>query len=119
MRRVWRLCGVVWLLGIIVACCFACSGSQRPSSKSEFTGPPWFVDVTEESGLNFTHEVGSVPLERYFMPHLIGLGVALFDFDNDGRLDIYLVQNGGPNSTATNRLFRQGADGRFTDVSKG
>src|SRR5438128_6531744 len=49
----------------------------------------------------------------------IGSGAALFDFDNDGRLDIYLLQNGGPNSKSTNRLFRQGADGRFVDVSKG
>src|SRR5205807_2976909 len=41
------------------------------------------------------------------------------DFDNDGRLDLYLLQNSGPNSRATNRLFRQGPDGRFTDVSAG
>jgi hypothetical protein len=53
------------------------------------------------------------------MPQVIGSGGALFDFDNDGRLDIYLVQNGGPNSQAKNRLFRQGADGHFIDVSEG
>jgi hypothetical protein len=46
-------------------------------------------------------------------------GAALIDFDNDGRLDIYLLQNGGPKSGSRNRLFRQGADGRFTDVSAG
>ena len=78
---------------------------------------PWFVDVTEESGLDFTHDAG--PPGTYFMPQSVGSGVALFDFDNDGHLDIYLLQNGGPNSTSTNRLFRQGSDGRFTDVSKG
>jgi hypothetical protein len=77
------------------------------------------VDVTKESGLEFIHEVGTVPLNQYFMPHTVGSGVAIFDFDNDGRPDIYLIQNGGPGSEARNRLFRQGADGRFTDVSKG
>jgi hypothetical protein len=53
------------------------------------------------------------------MPQAIGSGAALFDFDNDGRLDIYLIQNGGPGSRSTNRLYRQEADGRFTDVSAG
>jgi hypothetical protein len=44
---------------------------------------------------------------------------ALFDYDNDGRLDLYLVQNGGPDSRSTNRLFHQEPDGRFTDVTAG
>ena len=55
----------------------------------------------------------------YFMPQIMGSGAALFDFDNDGRLDIYLLQNGGPNSRSTNRLYHQEADGRFKDVSAG
>ena len=53
------------------------------------------------------------------MPQLFGSGAALFDLDDDGRLDLYLLQNGGPDSGVVNRLFRQGADGRFIDVSKG
>ncbi len=53
------------------------------------------------------------------MPQIMGAGAALFDFDNDGRLDIYLLQSGGPDSPSRNRLFRQGPDGRFTDVSRG
>jgi enediyne biosynthesis protein E4 len=81
--------------------------------------PPWFVDVTEESGLNFVHEAGSRALESYFLPHLIGSGAALFDYDGDGKLDIYLIQNGGPDSKATNRLYHQEPDGRFKDVSAG
>jgi hypothetical protein len=76
----------------------------------------WFKDVTEESGLNFVHDAG--PVGSYFMPQIMGSGAAFLDFDNDGRLDIYLVQNGGPNSTSRNQLFRQGPDGRFTNVSE-
>lgn len=53
------------------------------------------------------------------MPDQVGSGVALFDFDNDGRLDIYLVQNGGTNSNARNQLFHQQPDGRFRNVSAG
>src|SRR5262245_9313952 len=83
----------------------------------EATEAPWFVDVTDKVGLSFTHDPG--PVGSYFFPQIMGSGAALFDFNNDGRLDIYLVQNGGPNSPSTNRLFRQEADGRFTDVTAG
>jgi hypothetical protein len=52
------------------------------------------------------------------MPQIMGSGAALFDFDNDGRLDLYLLQNGGPKG-ATNRLFRQKPDGTFQDATEG
>jgi hypothetical protein len=73
--------------------------------------------MTDEVGLHFVHDAG--PVGSYFFPQLMGSGAALFDFDNDGRLDIYLIQNGGPDSPSTNRLYRQGSDGRFVDVSAG
>ena len=50
------------------------------------------------------------------MTEQIGSGAALFDFDNDGRLDIYLIQNGG---RATNQLFHHEPNGTFKDVSQG
>ena len=94
-----------------------CRPTPVPSTSEETSLTPWFEEVTEAKGLDFVHDAG--PVGNYFMPQIIGSGAALFDFDNDGRLDIYLVQNGGPNSPSRNRLFRQGADGRFTDVSAG
>ncbi|HUR44289.1 MAG TPA: CRTAC1 family protein [Candidatus Saccharimonadales bacterium] len=53
------------------------------------------------------------------MPDQVGSGVALFDFDRDGRLDVYLVQNGGTNHPAPNQLFHQEPDGTFKNVSAG
>lgn len=53
------------------------------------------------------------------MPESIGSGGALLDFDNDGRLDVYLVHCGGTNSSARNQLFVQQKDGTFRDVSAG
>jgi hypothetical protein len=87
------------------------------STSGESAYPPWFDDVTDTVGLKFVHDPG--PVGHYFMPQAIGSGGAVFDFDNDGRLDIYLLQNAGPGSHSTNRLFHQGPDGRFTDVSAG
>jgi hypothetical protein len=51
------------------------------------------------------------------MPQALGSGVALFDFNKDGKLDLYLLQNGGPGSRSTNRLYQQTDDGKFKEVT--
>jgi hypothetical protein len=79
--------------------------------------PPWFEDVTEKLGLRFNHDCGP-PSSTFFMPQIAGSGGAFLDFDGDGRLDIYLIHNGGPDG-AKNQLFHQEADGTFRDVSAG
>jgi hypothetical protein len=88
-----------------------------PTGAAPPAEPPWFEDVTEKVGLHFVHDPG--PTGTYFMPQEMGSGAALFDCDGDGRLDIYLLQNAGPGSGVTNRLFRQTPDHRFEDVSAG
>jgi hypothetical protein len=117
-KPAFQLIGLLSLsLGLALLPAAGCRPSEPAAPTDEAGGPPWFLDVTEEVGLNFVHDPG--PVGDYFLPQIMGSGAALFDFDNDGRLDLYLLQNGGPHSGSTNRLFRQGADGKFTDVSKG
>src|SRR5262249_54073912 len=120
-RLVWAVSLLLALAGTVAGCHKTNSASRieqaSPVQPELQEAPPWFRDITDEVGLNFIHNAG--PVGRYFMPQSMGSGAALFDFDNNGRLDIYLLQNGGPNSDSTNRLFHQGADGRFTDVSAG
>ena len=53
---------------------------------------PWFVDAAREAGVDFVYRNGMTG--RFWFPEIMGGGVALFDYDNDGRLDIYLVQGG-------------------------
>jgi hypothetical protein len=73
--------------------------------------------VTVKLGLNFTHDCGPTG-PPFFLPPITGSGGAAFDFDGDGRIDFYLIHNGGPKGK-TNQLFHQEADGTFRDVSAG
>jgi len=103
------------LAGFVVGCEKA-ADAPLSSNESKSSGA-WFEDITSRAGLNFVHDTG--PVGRYLVPEQMGSGAALFDYDNDGRLDIYLIQNAGPDSSSSNRLFHQESDGRFQDVGAG
>lgn len=91
--------------------------------------PGHFVDVTEKTGVRFQHV--AFHTSKKYLPETMGSGVALFDYDNDGRLDIFLV-NGArltdptplgtiPQKTSEkewNRLYHQKPDGTFEDVTE-
>ncbi len=94
---------------------------------------PFFEDVARAANLNFEQFVGATG--EYLMVEVMGSGVALFDYDNDGDLDVYLIQGAmadpdrrvqdsvfpAPEGPLTNRLFRNewipGGELTFTDVS--
>jgi hypothetical protein len=106
------------LLALCLGLLLGCSGSDSsPTTAAPSDEPTWFRDDTAAVGLDFRHEAG--PVGSYFLPQTVGSGAALLDFDNDGRFDLYLVQNGGPASLARNKLYHQRSDGRFEDVSAG
>ncbi len=87
-----------------------------------------FDEAAEQAGLHFVHDNGATG--QYFMPEMMGSGVAVLDYDNDGDLDVFFVQsapigNQGAAATAPpargHRLFRNDGvvDGvpHFSDVS--
>ena len=91
--------------------------------------PGTFVDVTNKLGVHFKQTAS--PTSRKYLPETMGSGVALFDYDNDGRLDIFFA-NGAriddptpkgaipqkDNPKYWNRLYHQRADGTFEDVTE-
>jgi hypothetical protein len=108
-----------------------CVGQQRgKNANSPATDTPArFVDITQKSGVSF-HYLSSHTSKKYLI-ETMGAGAALFDYDNDGRLDIFLV-NGAPLGDPTpkgtipkkteakywNRLYHQKQDGTFEDVTE-
>ena len=82
-----------------------------------------YVDVTDEAGIRFQHSSGT---RSSLLPEDMGSGAGFADIDNDGDIDLYIVnipgpfkQNGVPLEAPTaNALYRNNGDGTFTDITK-
>ncbi len=84
--------------------------------------PPAFEEIPpEKSGIRWRHVAGLS--EEMYVPETIGAGCAFLDYDNDGWVDIYLVNSGkcdfyDPPQPLRNALYRNNGDGTFTDVTE-
>lgn len=117
---VGRVVALLACAGTMVAC-----GGATPSSTpasvptTAAASAPWFEDVAARAGLVFTHRSGHSG-STYQLPEIMGGGVALFDMDGDGDLDVLLVQSGaldGDDRASRHRLYRNDGRGRFDDVT--
>jgi hypothetical protein len=109
-----------------------CRATPTPAPAST---EDWFVDRTEQSGLTFTHFNGMTG--DFYYPEVMPPGIALLDYDNDGDLDVFVVQGEmfsgkpiekalvAPSSPLSSRLFRNDAPAgpkgpalHFTDVTE-
>lgn len=120
-----RLVGYIFLTAAI---CTAIAGAQQSEADAKPV-PGEFIDVTAASGVHFVNRASHT--SKKYLIETMGSGVALFDYDNDGRDDIFFV-NGAPISDPTapgtipkktdpsywDRLYHQKADGTFEDVTE-
>jgi hypothetical protein len=97
------------------------SRGVKPQPRGKPSGIPFlasFTDVAAQAGLTAPVIYGGID-RKQFIFETVGCGVAFFDYDNDGWLDIFLL--GGtriePVPGATNRLYKNNRDGTFSDVT--
>ncbi len=109
----------VWPAAFVTGLLFVLSAAE----------PPWptFTDVTESAGLGFKHSLGDLDMNN--IAEATGPGGTLFDYDNDGFIDIYFVNGRWHPDISDNRgrslkgklwnaLYRNNGDGTFTDVTE-
>jgi len=132
-----RIRSTTLLILVLIAGCGRNRTEPSPASRpSQSGGLEWFTELAAASGLDFVHFNGMSG--EFYYPEIMAPGVALFDYDNDGDLDVYVVQGQmlgdkplskavfPPRSALKDRLFRNDlvvkADGtrtlRFTDVTE-
>jgi hypothetical protein len=117
---------VLLSLSLLCLVIFLCGGHAKGEHATAANSTPAkpiadFTDVAEKSGLTMQDIFGGADTKKYII-ETTGTGVAIFDYDNDGWLDIFLVNGtrldglpAGP--PPSNHLYRNNHDGTFTDVT--
>jgi hypothetical protein len=103
--------------GVLLMLIAGCKPATKPAPPAPTEKPrgEWFQRITDQSGVQFTHLAGT----NYSMLDQVASGVALFDYDRDGILDLYLIQNTTTNAASGNQLYHGEGGARFRNVSEG
>jgi len=96
------------------------SGSSLFGSRAAAAGPTFEEIPSSSSGITWIHD-NAMSADRH-LPETMGPGVAFFDYDNDGWVDIFMVNSGAsdfykPKAPLKNALYKNNRDGTFTDVT--
>ncbi len=115
-----RIAGTAFLLFLlsVTNSSFAQQAAKPAPSRAPIAN---FLDIAEKAGLTMSEIFGGLDSKKYII-ETTGTGVALFDYDNDGWLDIFIVNGttleaGKSGKGPTNHLYRNNHDGTFTDVT--
>jgi enediyne biosynthesis protein E4 len=109
-------------LAVVTALAIPGTGSADQRPQSAPLTVPTFKDVAAAAGLDFIHVSGAS--ERKHLPEILGSGGLFFDFDDDGWVDVFLVDGGSiadpaVGRRARHRLFRNRRNGTFEDATPG
>ena len=115
--RPWMAFGLLVAAGLALVV----AGRFWPKPPNPSPEPPLrFTDVTDQADITFRHVNGATG--QKLLPETMGSGVAVLDYDRDGRPDLFFVNSrpwpGQPTETATQALYRNKGDGTFEEVSK-
>ncbi|GAB4251807.1 MAG: CRTAC1 family protein [Acidobacteriota bacterium] len=111
---------VLRVLAATASAAWIIAGAGAPDPPD--AGIPRFVDVTAVGGIRFQHVNGPADHKDYIF-EAKGGGIGFFDYDNDGWLDVFIVQGAtletvGTEKNELSRLFRNNRDGTFKDVTE-
>ena len=112
---------VIILLSAVIIALYLPLNSRAQRAQGPGKAVVTFEEVTaKSSGITWAHN-NAHSAER-FLPETVGAGCAFFDYDNDGWMDIYLVNSGAsdfysPATPLKNALYRNNRNGTFTDVT--
>jgi hypothetical protein len=106
---------------VILAISAVCGWGQQSKPESAVNPIANFTDGAEKAGLTMQEIFGGVSTKKYII-ETTGTGVAIFDYDNDGWPDIFLVngtrlEQPAKGAAPSNHLYRNNHDGTFTDVT--
>lgn len=134
-RPIFVILGLILFLNFAVkaqplAKSYSSGDGKRPATTApQFDSPVTFTDITAATKINFKHAAS--PTAQKYLPETMGAGVALLDYDNDGRMDLFFT-NGAqifdpmprgkmPDKSDPkfwNRLYHQKVDGTFEDQTE-
>lgn len=111
-------------LAAAVSCAAGCGrpDASVPSAAVVSSVRPYFREVTAASGITFVHENGATPAK--YLIETLGSGVAVIDFDSDGKPDLYFPNGGavpakiGEQAAGKSRLYRNLGGWKFADVTE-
>jgi hypothetical protein len=105
---------ILFSIGFLIPCLLVVSPAPAQTIKVSFT------DITAQAGITFNHVAS--PEKKYIVESMSG-GVAMFDYDNDGDLDLFLVNSLTVDLVKTkgktkSQLYRNDGGGKFTEVAE-
>ena len=120
----WWYAAVLTVALLVCACNSKTPATSAPAAADIPAGPvagkPWFVDVTNQAGIDFVHFDSATSM--HYIPEVMGSGVGWIDFDGDGWIDLFCIQDGPLQPTdkpaPTHKLYRNNGNATFTDVTR-
>ncbi len=117
---VWRKHRIVWSVISVLVFTLPVHFHSQQTPRQKPTSVRFEEVPAKTSGINWVHNNAHSP-DRH-LPETVGAGCAFFDYDNDGWMDVYLVNSGksdffNPSVMPKNALYRNNHDGTFSDVT--
>src|SRR5436305_4967628 len=121
LSSIGKSAAVVALGALLIASAAVMAGTPQASKQKDASVPVRFTDIRKSAGITFVQDSTQTD-EKYYL-ETMGTGVAWLDYDQDGLMDLFLVQSAAtdiykPSHPLRCALYHNNGDGTFTDVTE-